>query len=113
MQNEAFLMKIAFNVIVNKEALWVRFLHSKYKCGTSLLENIRVASRSRLWKGLSMIWSDVRSYVRIRIGDGISTDFWRDSWIEGIDPLIGYVPERMVHNLGFVSVASMADDNGN
>ncbi|KAK9030877.1 hypothetical protein V6N11_032283 [Hibiscus sabdariffa] len=67
----------------------------------------------RLWKGLSVIWCDVRSYVRIRVGDGISTDFWCDSWIAGIDPLIGYVSERLAHSLGCVSVASMADGNGN
>ncbi|KAK8590372.1 hypothetical protein V6N13_057265 [Hibiscus sabdariffa] len=47
----------------------------------SLPENLRAVSGSRLWKGLLVIWNDVRSYVRIRIGDGNSTDFWRDSWI--------------------------------
>ncbi|KAK8690936.1 hypothetical protein V6N13_074460 [Hibiscus sabdariffa] len=78
----------------------------------SLPENLRAVSGSRLWKGLSVIWNDVRSYVRIRIGDGNSTDFWRDSWIAGINPLVDYVPENLRHNLGCVSVADMADGNG-
>ncbi|KAK8660893.1 hypothetical protein V6N13_051800 [Hibiscus sabdariffa] len=78
----------------------------------SLPENLRAVSGSRLWKGLLIIWNDVRSYVRIRIGDGNSTDFWRDSWIAGIDPLVDYVPENLRHNLGCVSVADMADGNG-
>ncbi|KAK8570557.1 hypothetical protein V6N13_032174 [Hibiscus sabdariffa] len=43
----------------------------------------------------------------------MTTDFWRDSWIAGIDPLIAYVPERLAPSLEYVLVAAMADGNGN
>ncbi|KAL4355451.1 hypothetical protein GQ457_06G008470 [Hibiscus cannabinus] len=69
-------------------------------------------SGSRLWKALSVIWCDVRNFVRTRVGDGMTTKFWRDSWIVGIDPLIAYVPERLVPSLEYVSVAAMTDAAG-
>ncbi|KAL4278310.1 hypothetical protein GQ457_03G020200 [Hibiscus cannabinus] len=107
-----------FQVLEQGESFWQQKACSKWilygdrntKYYHALTMNRR---RSRLWKGLSVIWCDVRIYVRIRVGDGISTNFWRDSWIAGIDPLIGYVPERLAHSLDYVSVASMADCNGN
>ncbi|KAL4289737.1 hypothetical protein GQ457_14G014320 [Hibiscus cannabinus] len=42
----------------------------------------------------------------------MTTEFWRDSWIVGIDPLISYVPERLVPSLEYVSVADMTDAAG-
>lgn len=36
-QNEAFILKLCWNLVCNKEALWVRVLRHKYKykCGNS------------------------------------------------------------------------------
>ncbi|KAK8686517.1 hypothetical protein V6N13_125541 [Hibiscus sabdariffa] len=104
-QNEVFLMKIAFNIIVNKEALLVRFLQAKYNCTTILPDAIDVATGSRLWKGLSVVWYDVRNYVRKRISNGRSTDFWRNSCIYDIDPLICYVLANPIPSLGVEYVA--------
>ncbi|KAK8605202.1 hypothetical protein V6N13_082653 [Hibiscus sabdariffa] len=76
-------------------------------------ESIGVAIGSRLWNGLSVIWNGVRSYARMRVGNGFSTDFWRDCWILHIDPLIEYVPGNLVHLVGLDSVASMVDGHRN
>ncbi|KAK8669800.1 hypothetical protein V6N13_104569 [Hibiscus sabdariffa] len=56
---------------------------------------------------------DVRDNILHRVGNGWSIDFWRDTWIHGIDPLLSYVPENLCHLVGSEMVATMGDGYGN
>ncbi|KAL4353854.1 hypothetical protein GQ457_06G017080 [Hibiscus cannabinus] len=39
-QNEAFLMKLVFQLIANKDALWVQFLQAKYQSREGIMDSI-------------------------------------------------------------------------
>ncbi|KAL4302438.1 hypothetical protein GQ457_10G006720 [Hibiscus cannabinus] len=75
-QNETFLMKLAFQLVANKDALWVRFLRAKYKCDMVVSSSILTHNCSRIWKGLSLVWEDVVDNIPHRICNERSIDFW-------------------------------------
>ncbi|KAK8656010.1 hypothetical protein V6N13_108572 [Hibiscus sabdariffa] len=66
----------------------------------------------RLWRGLSVVWNDVRSNIVWSIGVGKDIDFWRDVWIEDVGPLISHVDPRLVSRCVVVSVAQMVSVEG-
>ncbi|KAK8680188.1 hypothetical protein V6N13_109140 [Hibiscus sabdariffa] len=111
-QNEAFLMKLAFNLVSCKEALWVRFLRVKYKCIDYVPSVLQNQNCSRLWKGLSLVWSNVRQNLKWNIGDGGSVDFWFDAWVGELDLLAGFLSPSISLALTHVTVASMVGSNG-
>ncbi|KAE8681890.1 hypothetical protein F3Y22_tig00111298pilonHSYRG00016 [Hibiscus syriacus] len=49
-QNEAFLMKLAFNLLTRKNDLWVKFIWAKYKCSDGVQTMLRSSNCSLLWK---------------------------------------------------------------
>ncbi|KAA3489907.1 Retrovirus-related Pol polyprotein LINE-1 [Gossypium australe] len=55
-QNNSFIMKIVFNLISQKDALWVHVLHSKYGWKNQLLDTIHRSNCSHLWRSLSKVW---------------------------------------------------------
>ncbi|KAK8682164.1 hypothetical protein V6N13_054558 [Hibiscus sabdariffa] len=60
-----------------------------------------------------MVWSDVRDNICWIIVSGKDIDFWRDTWIRDLGPLIAFVLSENADNLGSVSVAEMSDGSGN
>ncbi|XP_039031943.1 uncharacterized protein LOC120166816 [Hibiscus syriacus] len=91
-QNEAFIMKLAFNLIAKPEALWVRFLRAKYKCKEQVPTSLRSTNCSRVWKGLSIVWNDVQQNIQWFVGNDTKTDFWHDNWINATGPLFRHIP---------------------
>ncbi|KAE8680680.1 hypothetical protein F3Y22_tig00111372pilonHSYRG00115 [Hibiscus syriacus] len=96
-QNKEFITKLAFNIVAKNDALWVRFLRAKYKCHERVPRQLKNSNASRLWKAINLVWNDVKEGLIWNIGNGQDTDFWRNQWIDGIDPLISYVqPHNIV-----------------
>ena len=64
--NEAFLMKLAFNMVKEKDALWVRVLRNKYGCGESTIPIVsKIKGVSNVWKGITRVWSNVLSSLSV------------------------------------------------
>ncbi|KAE8667036.1 hypothetical protein F3Y22_tig00112470pilonHSYRG00038 [Hibiscus syriacus] len=99
-QNEAFLMKITFNIIKCKNTLWVRFLQAKYKTEEDVPITIRSQRCSKLWKGIGIVWQDVRNNITHVVGNGHSIDFWMDKWIPNLQPLFNYVNQNELSRAG-------------
>ncbi|XP_016670075.1 uncharacterized protein [Gossypium hirsutum] len=55
-QNNSFLMKIAFNLISQKDALWVRVLRSKYGWKNHIPYSIHKTNCSHISYSLSKVW---------------------------------------------------------
>ncbi|KAK8544374.1 hypothetical protein V6N13_056156 [Hibiscus sabdariffa] len=49
--------------------------------------------------GLRVVWNDVRNNIVWSIGSGTEIDFWWDTWIEDVGPLLSYVDPRLVSQL--------------
>ncbi|KAL4351813.1 hypothetical protein GQ457_06G006620 [Hibiscus cannabinus] len=63
-QNETiFLMKITFDLLTKNETLWVCFLRAKYKVIDLVRHTLKNTNVSRLWKGLSLVWEDIRNNI--------------------------------------------------
>ncbi|KAK8574207.1 hypothetical protein V6N13_097196 [Hibiscus sabdariffa] len=69
-------------------------------------------SASRLWKNICRLWNQVESHVVWQVSDDLHIDFWRDSWLGGLDPLISFRRHCVVVPDTFISVASMVGING-
>ncbi|KAA3474835.1 GTP cyclohydrolase 1-like [Gossypium australe] len=89
--NNSFIMKIGFNLTSQKDALWVRFLRSKYGWKSQLLESILKSNCSHLWKSLSKVWPLLRENLMWSVGDGAKICGWKDNWIPDAGPLLSYV----------------------
>ncbi|KAK8664047.1 hypothetical protein V6N13_083850 [Hibiscus sabdariffa] len=117
LQNDAFLMKMAFRLITQSTSLWVCFLRAKYKCTTRVPASLRsrnyssIWKGSSLWKGMSMIWKEVSKRIIWRVGHGKDIDFWWDKWVPDVGALHLHVPSYQVCPTG-VTVADMATGDG-
>ncbi|KAF7811130.1 putative ribonuclease H protein At1g65750 family [Senna tora] len=81
-QNKAFMTKLGWGLINQKDALWARVLRAKYKCGDDLIPKVRrMNTASRLWKGIADSWNHVQEGMVWRIGDGKRVRFWSDPWL--------------------------------
>ncbi|KAK8631589.1 hypothetical protein V6N13_028372 [Hibiscus sabdariffa] len=81
------------------------------ECHADILESHQVRYSSRLWKGLGLIWNDVRDNLVWNVSNGRLVDFWYDAWIPELGPLVNhlvsnrFVPDKVV-------VASMVNAHG-
>lgn len=86
--NDALLMKLAWGLITDSDALWVQVLKRKYGAGVELMLDIKLGSRpSPIWRGICKIWPTFISGTRWVIGDGSKAKFWEDRWIGEESPL--------------------------
>ncbi|KAE8722432.1 hypothetical protein F3Y22_tig00013960pilonHSYRG00052 [Hibiscus syriacus] len=95
-QNDAFLKKIACNLVLYPNQLWAQVLGTKYKWNDMVREDISRKKYSRLWRGISLIWNDVRSSLTWIIRNGNSIDFWKEPWLSDNEPLIN---QEILHQL--------------
>ncbi|CAN1802338.1 Putative ribonuclease H protein At1g65750, partial [Linum perenne] len=59
--NQAYLMKLGWEILNNPNKLWVRVVMSKYLKETSAGPQLRRKSgRSQLWRGIRGVWHDLR-----------------------------------------------------
>jgi hypothetical protein len=80
--NEAFLMKILWNMINHPDDLWCKVLYNKYGRNTDLRASIiSQPYDSPLWKALSGIGDQFRSHTVWQVGNGQEINFWLDKWM--------------------------------
>ncbi|GAU47866.1 hypothetical protein TSUD_404370 [Trifolium subterraneum] len=80
--NEAFLMKILWNLIHKPDDLWCKVLLSKYRRNNDVSSSCSSQPYdSSLWKALSKVWHNFQRHVVRQIGNGRNTNFWLDKWV--------------------------------
>ncbi|KAL4379818.1 hypothetical protein GQ457_02G032950 [Hibiscus cannabinus] len=85
--NQAFLMKIGFQLIIESNKLCVQMLRAKYKVVEVVPVQLCHRNCSWLWSGICGIWNYVRDVVFWIVRDGCQVDFWYDEWVPGCGPL--------------------------
>ncbi|KAK4275693.1 hypothetical protein QN277_018732 [Acacia crassicarpa] len=59
-QNQAYMMKLGWNMMKRRDDLWVKVLRSKYKCGEDLVPRINTTRLgSNAWSGIKKSWEAV------------------------------------------------------
>ncbi|GMI75689.1 hypothetical protein HRI_001238200 [Hibiscus trionum] len=109
-QNNAFLMKVGFEILTQPNKLWVRVIKEKYGWREKVPLSITRSRCSRLWKGLDTVWVEVRNSILWNVRNGEHTNFWYDTWVDMEGPLVArctmpYMPlptpvARMVTGFG-------------
>ncbi|KAH1098162.1 hypothetical protein J1N35_015083, partial [Gossypium stocksii] len=52
-KNDSFMLKLGFNLLTNKEALWVKVFQAKYKITEVILDDICRSKYFFVWRSLS------------------------------------------------------------
>ncbi|CAN1144455.1 Putative ribonuclease H protein At1g65750 [Linum perenne] len=111
--NRAFLTKLAFTFLKEKDKLWVQVLEHKYFRQSEVgLVRRNLRSLSSLWKGLTHEWETMLAGSRSAIRDGTDTLFWSDKWVDADIRLIDYADTAAAEFDLSCTVASMVNTEG-
>jgi len=102
--NSAFLTKLGFRILVEKDKLWSRVLEAKYckdQCDIHMFRQRSHASNS--WRCIIENVKYLQQGVKMEVGNGKNTSFWKHNWLnkgplcnEVIQPLSSSLEDRKV-----------------
>lgn len=79
MVNAAYLTKLGWHLLTNREALWVQVLRFKYGCGNLIIPSMKCSSRpSHLWRGICEFWPFVAQGIKWSVNNRQGVKFWKD-----------------------------------
>lgn len=56
--NASYMMELGWELITNREALWVKVVRGKYNCGNLIFLTMKCGSKaSHIWRGIIKYWS--------------------------------------------------------
>lgn len=112
--NDAHMMKLAWELTKNNEKLWVQVLRDKYKCGSGALPLVTPKhNSSNVWRGILHIWESFLKGTIWRVGDGRSVRFWQDSWVDGHPSLECEINMSLCQSLRDSRACDMVMTDGN
>ncbi|KAJ8763316.1 hypothetical protein K2173_001454 [Erythroxylum novogranatense] len=106
--NNAFGMKVCWELFTKPTSLWVLVLASKYKFDNEAgLNPIQPNSSSPLWRLVCKNWDDMMTNVAWIVENGKHVRFWEHIWVPGLDlPLIELAVSQVPDSMRFHVVAS-------
>ncbi|KAJ9536540.1 hypothetical protein OSB04_un000292, partial [Centaurea solstitialis] len=98
--NRALITKNLWTIVSHHDCLWGNWIR-RYSLRHSNFWSARKSSRwSWLLNRMMSIRPEMRRHVRVRIGNGQTTNAWEDCWLD-CGPLAMQIPYRFVHNMAF------------
>ncbi|CAN1162915.1 Putative ribonuclease H protein At1g65750 [Linum perenne] len=111
--NRAYLTKLAFIFLKDKERLWVRLLQHKYFSDSHLgLTARNLKSKSPLWRGILKEWGTMIEGAKSAIRNGHDTLFWTNCWVEAGLRLADFVDTSKPEFDVSATVADMTMEDG-
>ncbi|CAN1783234.1 Putative ribonuclease H protein At1g65750 [Linum perenne] len=111
--NRAYLTKLAFLFLKDKDRLWVRIIQHKYFSeGLDGLVVRNLKSKSPLWRGISKEWGTMLEGAKSAIRDGRETFFWSSCWVDAGLRLADFADSSKPEFDATCSVAEMVTDEG-
>lgn len=87
--NQCYVIKLVWQLIDSPEKLWVRFLRSKYGCGSLTISVVKDHYRSsHVWCGIDKMRHHVHEGVSWAIHNGHQVHFWKDFWVPRVGRLM-------------------------
>ncbi|XP_026458643.1 uncharacterized protein LOC113359183 [Papaver somniferum] len=83
--NQALLIRAAWRICTNSDALWVKCMSAKYFPYTSMLHASKKNVCSWAWKGVQKNIEFIKQHNCWRFGSGDHIKIWIDVWIIGMD----------------------------
>ncbi|GJY25397.1 putative RNA-directed DNA polymerase, eukaryota, reverse transcriptase zinc-binding domain protein [Tanacetum coccineum] len=106
--NIALMTTHIWNIVSNKESLWVRWINAYKLKGRSFWDVPLKNYASWGWRKLIRIRDLVRPFFWSKIGNGHGTSVWFDRWCNEC-PLIRYLSPRDVSHEGFSLLDKVSD----
>ncbi|GJT93786.1 zinc knuckle CX2CX4HX4C containing protein [Tanacetum coccineum] len=97
-----------WNIVSNKELLWVRWIHMYKLLGRTLWDVQPKGAMSWGWRKILQLQERVRPFFRVQIGNGLNTSLWYDMWCS-ISPLSRFCTPRDIAREGFSLQTHVAD----
>ncbi|GJR06230.1 putative reverse transcriptase domain-containing protein [Tanacetum coccineum] len=106
--NMALMTTHIWNIVSNKESLWVRWIHT-YKLRNRSFWDLPIKDNvSWGWLKLLQLRVLVRPFFSVKLGNGRDTSVWHDSWCSHC-PLSRLISPRDIYSEGFNNQAMVAD----
>ncbi|GJZ69163.1 hypothetical protein Tco_0632713 [Tanacetum coccineum] len=106
--NIALMTTHIWNLVTNRESLWVRWVHTYKLKGRTIWDIPVKAEMSWGWRKLLQIQELVKPFFWKKHGNGMSTSLWFDRWNSQC-PLIQYITPRDITREGFNMRSCVAD----
>ncbi|GJW82861.1 hypothetical protein Tco_0156006 [Tanacetum coccineum] len=107
--NKALMTKHIWNIVTNKESLWVRWIHAVKLRGCSFWAiPLNDADMIWGWRKLLQLRDLVRPYICTKIGNGNKASAWYDLW-DIQCPLVQWLTTRDISREGFSLQCHVAD----
>nr|GEZ94097.1 hypothetical protein [Tanacetum cinerariifolium] len=106
--NIALMSKHIWNVITNKESLWVRWVNTYRLKGRSFWDIPEKEGSCWTWKKILKIRWLIEEHIFHKIGDGRNTSLWFENW-HPICPLSNFISKRMIASSGLNLQSKVAD----
>ncbi|GJV59378.1 RNA-directed DNA polymerase, eukaryota, reverse transcriptase zinc-binding domain protein [Tanacetum coccineum] len=106
--NTTLMAKHLWNILTNKDSIWVRWVNVHKIKGRNLWEIECNRGMSWSWKHLLELRDKIRAFVRIKIGNGKGCSIWYDKWHPN-GPLSKLINNGMIDQAGLNLKASVSD----
>ncbi|GJT06737.1 hypothetical protein Tco_0841199 [Tanacetum coccineum] len=106
--NVALMTTHVWCILINKESLWVQWIHSYKLKGRSLWDVPCLGDVSWGWRKLLQIWTRIRPFIWHKINNGRSTSMWFDRWADSC-PLRDMLTVRNIVRFGFSLSNTVSD----
>ncbi|GJV85890.1 putative RNA-directed DNA polymerase [Tanacetum coccineum] len=106
--NLALMTTHIWNIVSNKESLWVRWIHTYKLRGRTFWDISPKNDMSWGWRKFLQLREIVKPFFWAQIGNGLKTSLWYDRWcLQG--PLIRFLSPREIVREGYHLQSCVAD----
>ncbi|GJS68607.1 hypothetical protein Tco_0683172 [Tanacetum coccineum] len=106
--NIALMATHIWNIVSNKESLWVRWIHMYKLKGRTIWDVPVKANMCWGWRKLLQIRELIKPFIWVKIGNGKDTSLWHDLW-DTQSPLSRYLSPRDITREGYHLKNAVAD----
>lgn len=98
--------------MLDKSSLWVKWVYEYRIKGRSFWDIKEAWDSSWSWKNILEVRKDLRSFIRVKVGNGLNMSFWFDCWVLN-QPFSKICSHRDITEMGsnkFAKVAEFVND---